>query len=108
MYIYGEQYHGYYYHYAPYGGGLLFIIMILLICCCCMLSAAEIPPYGYYYDCICCGPCINCHPFHRHQHNLNPVFIMQIKRIVRSIQFNEEQKKGKKPEINFIILGQIP
>ncbi|MCP9257001.1 Rhomboid-related protein 4 [Dirofilaria immitis] len=63
-----DDFNGYYYHYVPYGSGLLFMFMLLLICCCCMISATEIPPYGYYYDCIFCGPCIHCRTFRHHHH----------------------------------------
>uniref|UniRef100_A0AAF5Q3J7 Uncharacterized protein n=1 Tax=Wuchereria bancrofti TaxID=6293 RepID=A0AAF5Q3J7_WUCBA len=64
--------------------------------------------HGYYYH---YAPYGGAQRKYRHTDIIMIVYVvdhMQIKRIVRSIQFNEEQKKGKKPEINFIILGQIP
>ncbi|EFO18923.1 hypothetical protein LOAG_09575 [Loa loa] len=102
MYFYVDEYNGYYYRYVPYGGGLLFMIMIFLICCCCLLSASEVPPYGYYYDCMCCGPCIHCRPFYRHQHHLNPVVVVQEE--VVFVESNS-QKDRKLSEIDFTVLG---
>uniref|UniRef100_A0A8R1XUR4 Uncharacterized protein n=1 Tax=Onchocerca volvulus TaxID=6282 RepID=A0A8R1XUR4_ONCVO len=87
-----EEFNGYYYHYIPYGGGLLFMFVIILICCCCMISATEIPPHGYYYDCLCCGPCIHCRNFRHHQHHLNPVVYTNL----QPLSLNVIRKFGNK------------